>query len=168
MPPVTPRRTRAICGPSVLVAVLDLPLGDLLERHRQIVLRARLDERGWVLVERAPELVVDDHVVELVRLLELRAGDAQPLLDLRLALGRAPPQPALVLLEARGSHENGHRPRHPLTHAQCAFRLEVEQRDTAAGLDAVDLAEERSRPRPPRELDPFEEVALADFAVEFV
>src|SRR5215218_10207090 len=59
MPPVTPRRTRAIRGPSVRVAVLDLPLGDLLERHRQVVLGARLDERRRVLVEGAlAQLVV--------------------------------------------------------------------------------------------------------------
>src|SRR5689334_1107260 len=34
-----------------LVLVLDLALGGLLERHRQVVLRARLDERGQELVE---------------------------------------------------------------------------------------------------------------------
>src|ERR671919_2880634 len=60
MPPVTPRRTRAMparCG--LLVRDGDLALGDLLEGHRQVVLRARLDERRRKVVERAlAELVV--------------------------------------------------------------------------------------------------------------
>src|SRR6185295_10296013 len=43
----------------LLIGVLDLALSNLFERHRQIVLRARLDERGQELVERAfAELVV--------------------------------------------------------------------------------------------------------------
>src|SRR5437764_15414230 len=37
----------------LLVRVLDLALRDLFERHREVVLRARLDERGQELVERA-------------------------------------------------------------------------------------------------------------------
>src|SRR3954468_23624504 len=44
---------------SLLVRVLDLALRDLFERHRQVVLRSRLDEWGQELVERAfAELVV--------------------------------------------------------------------------------------------------------------
>src|SRR5204863_9161490 len=43
----------------LLVGVLDLALCGLFERHRQVVLRARLDERGQELIERAfAELVV--------------------------------------------------------------------------------------------------------------
>src|SRR5215212_2396723 len=52
---------RAGCQPQplLLVRVLDLALGGLFERHRQVVLRARLDERGQELVESAfAELVV--------------------------------------------------------------------------------------------------------------
>src|SRR6185312_7625384 len=82
---VTPRRTRAMpnilpfgasneearpgCSPNggtpgfpydlLLIGVLDLALRNLFERHRQVVLRTRLDERGQELVERAfAELVV--------------------------------------------------------------------------------------------------------------
>src|SRR5919108_337689 len=54
MPPVTPRSTRATQAPrarALLGADGDLALGDLLESHRQVVLRARLDERGWEVVE---------------------------------------------------------------------------------------------------------------------
>src|SRR5205085_10722088 len=58
----------------LLVLVLDLALRGLLERHRQVVLRARLDERGQELVERAfAELVVV--VVDLAR--ALRGDDHQ-------------------------------------------------------------------------------------------
>src|SRR5688572_33108726 len=64
MPPVTPKRIRAIrtfClagffGPErerrlLLVVVLDLALGDLFQGHGQVVLRARLHERGRRLLE---------------------------------------------------------------------------------------------------------------------
>jgi len=40
-------------GALLLVGVVDLALGELFEGHRQIVLRARLDERRKELVERA-------------------------------------------------------------------------------------------------------------------
>src|SRR5256886_9001654 len=55
-----PRRAWLRLSPALLlVRVLDLALRDLFERHRQVVLRARLDERGQELVERAfAELVV--------------------------------------------------------------------------------------------------------------
>src|SRR5437764_15357139 len=68
MPPVTPRSTRAMSpGLRRPVVVLDLALGRFLEGHRQVVLRARLDERRQ-LVERAlAELVVV--VVDLARAL---------------------------------------------------------------------------------------------------
>src|ERR671925_674462 len=68
MPPETPRRTRAM-APIELARVLvrDLALGDFLEGHRQIVLRAGLHE-GRKLVEGAfAELVVV--VVDLARAL---------------------------------------------------------------------------------------------------
>src|ERR687896_1096453 len=60
MPPVTPRRTRVTpARRGLLVRDGDLALGDLLEGHRQVVLRARLDERGRKVVERAlAELVM--------------------------------------------------------------------------------------------------------------
>src|SRR5215831_13872369 len=71
MPPVTPNRTRltaALCPGLPAVVVRDLGLGDLLESKRQVVLRARLDERRRELVERAlAELVVV--VVDLPRAL---------------------------------------------------------------------------------------------------
>src|SRR5918992_5363709 len=72
MPPVTPKRIRAIrtfCLPAgrgpererlaargserrlLLVVVLDLALGDFLQGHGQVVLRARLDERRRRLLE---------------------------------------------------------------------------------------------------------------------
>src|SRR5215471_4250080 len=59
MPPVTPRRTRRGMAAALgLVRVLDLALSSLFEGHRQVVLRAGLDE-GWKLVEGAfTELVV--------------------------------------------------------------------------------------------------------------
>src|SRR5215210_4876263 len=62
MPPVTPRRTRATPAPEareLLRADGDLALGDLLEGHRQVVLRAGLDERRRKVVERSlAQLVV--------------------------------------------------------------------------------------------------------------
>src|SRR5581483_11723880 len=73
MPPVTPSSTRAMPEPCLLlrrrgVLVDDLALGGLLERHRQVVLRARLDQRRRELVERPlTELVVV--VVDLPRAL---------------------------------------------------------------------------------------------------
>src|SRR4051794_27274707 len=70
MPPVTPSRIRLM--PEVcrlpLVLVDDLALGDFFEGHRQIILRARLDQRRRELVERPlTELVVV--VVDLARAL---------------------------------------------------------------------------------------------------
>src|ERR1700693_4482956 len=53
MPPVTPRRPRATLTRLALVRVLDLALGDLFEGHRQVVLRAGLDERWRIVVEGA-------------------------------------------------------------------------------------------------------------------
>src|SRR6266542_5467831 len=99
MPPVTPRRTRAICvspsstKPSGFVRVLDLALGDLLEGHGQVVLGARFDE-GWKLVERAlTELVVV--VVDLASALRgdddqrvARVDIVQQLIDSRMDHGR--------------------------------------------------------------------------------
>ena len=84
MPPVTPSRMRAtapLCprrrparrprreGSSLAVVVLDLALGDLLQGHGQVVLRARLDERRRGLFEAhaLAELVVV--VVDLPRAL---------------------------------------------------------------------------------------------------
>src|SRR3982750_4874815 len=71
MPPVTPRRIRAIARKWCLllrVLVDDLALGGLLEGHRQVILRARLDQRRRELVERPlTELVVV--VVDLPRAL---------------------------------------------------------------------------------------------------
>src|SRR4051794_11936957 len=51
MPPLTPRRMRAISGPRRpraglgAVVVVDLPAGQLLERDRQVVARRRVDHR---------------------------------------------------------------------------------------------------------------------------
>src|SRR3954454_25137877 len=71
MPPVTPRSTRAMRPPlclALLVRVLEFALGDLFEGHRQVILRPRLDQRRWKVVERAlAELVVV--VVDLSRAL---------------------------------------------------------------------------------------------------
>src|SRR6476620_1855035 len=73
MPPVTPRRIRLMPESCLLlgglgVLVDDLAFGGLLEGHRQVVLRARLDPGRRELVERAlPELVVV--VVDLPRAL---------------------------------------------------------------------------------------------------
>src|SRR5919197_6238244 len=107
MPPETPSRIRATNGlcrvglrPAIrrylfaLVLVRDLALGDLLEGHRQVVLRARLDERRQHLSERPlTELVVV--VVDLPR--PLRRDDhervprvhvAEELVDARVDHGR--------------------------------------------------------------------------------
>src|SRR5580765_6183783 len=73
MPPVTPKRIRDIPESCLLLRALgvlvdDLALGSLLEGHRQVVLRARLDQGRRELVERAlPQLVVV--VVDLPRAL---------------------------------------------------------------------------------------------------
>src|SRR6478609_4861708 len=100
MPPVTPRRIRLMPESCLLlggrgVLVDDLALGGLLEGHRQVVLRARLDQRRRELVERPlTELVVV--VVDLPRAL---GGDdhecvpgvhlAEKLVDAGMDHGRA-------------------------------------------------------------------------------
>src|SRR5690348_12838307 len=59
--PVAPakRGTRGNQGSPARVVVLHLALGDFFQGHRQVVLRARLDERGRVVVEGSlTELVV--------------------------------------------------------------------------------------------------------------
>src|SRR5262245_8034245 len=67
MPPVTPTRilaTRTLCpllGAFQLpIVVLDLSLGDLLQGHGEVVLRARLDQRRGRFLEAHPlaELMV--------------------------------------------------------------------------------------------------------------
>src|SRR3954465_9834481 len=61
MPPLTPRRMRAMSPPSrgsAAVAVLDLAARDFLESDREVVLRARVDHRGRELLERALAEVV--------------------------------------------------------------------------------------------------------------
>src|SRR5919108_5438116 len=68
MPPETPTSTRATpafcplrAGSRLLrVGVLEFALGDLLEGHRQVVLRARLDQRrrGLLEADALTELVV--------------------------------------------------------------------------------------------------------------
>src|SRR6059058_39007 len=80
MPPVTPSRIRAM-GPNCAcyllllgVGVLELALVDLFEGHRQVVLRAGLDQRRREIVERAlTQLVVV--VVDLAS--PLRGDDDQ-------------------------------------------------------------------------------------------
>ena len=52
--PVRARRVHALAARLALVLVLDLALGDLLEGHGQVVLRARLDQRRRGLVEAVP------------------------------------------------------------------------------------------------------------------
>src|SRR2546423_12874911 len=86
------------------VLVAELALGDLLERHREVVLRARLHERRWEVVERAlAELVVV--VVDLAS--PLRGDDDQrvarvdvveELIDTRMDHG-----PAMLPAAARSS-----------------------------------------------------------------
>src|SRR5262245_40129846 len=62
------RLMAALCPGSAAVVVRDLALGDLFEGKRQVVLRARLDQRRREFVERAlTELVVV--VVDLPRAL---------------------------------------------------------------------------------------------------
>src|SRR3954471_3684319 len=70
MTPETPRRIRLMPESCLILAVVvdDLALGGLLEGHRQVVLRARLDQGRRELVERAlPQLMVV--VVDLPRAL---------------------------------------------------------------------------------------------------
>src|SRR5215211_6878606 len=77
MPPVTPRRMRAISALSFGLPERDddLALGYLFEGHRQVVLRAGLHERGREVVERAlAELVVV--VVDLACALRRRDHEA--------------------------------------------------------------------------------------------
>src|SRR5918996_4946547 len=95
MPPVTPTRTRAmgsLCPRLLGVVVGDLALGDLLERHREVILRARLDERRRnlecalaelmvVVVDLASPLGGDDH--ERVA----RVDAAEELIDSRMNHG---------------------------------------------------------------------------------
>src|SRR5258705_7226983 len=99
MPPVTPRRTRAICvspfstKPSGFVRVLDLALGDFLEGHGQVVLRAGLDERRELVEGALSELVVV--VVDLASTLRshddqrvARVDLVEQLIDARMDHGR--------------------------------------------------------------------------------
>ena len=210
----------------LLVVVDELARGNFLERHRQVVLRARLHHRRRVVLETAlAELVVvvvdlprplrrDDHqrvarvdlgeqfidarmdhgraMVAVFRscpstiaasasaarsrssfsttksnvaaLLELLAGERDPLLDHAGALGRALAEPALELLDRRGD-EDRERVLDPALDAQRALRLELEQRRLALAPEAVDLGVQR--PVAVADVvDPLEELARLDPPVE--
>ena len=91
------------------------------------------------LVGRTLDVVVDDDVVEVVRLVDLASSQREPLADLAGALGRPLAQAALELVEARGDDEDRDRGRpHPL-HVLRALRLELEDAAPAGRQDPVDL-----------------------------
>jgi hypothetical protein len=113
------------------------------------------------------DLVVLDHVVEEVLLLQLVARELEPLLDLALALGGTLAQPPLVLFEARRPDEDRDRSGDALRDCQCAFGLEIEQRDAACVEDPVDLRAQRAI-AVARVLDVLEEGALRGPALELL
>src|SRR5512132_3758619 len=81
----------------------------------------------------AVEVVVHDRVLELRLERELPLGDAEPLVDLALALGRARVQALFELLPARSRYEDRHRSRHAVAHGQRAAGFDLEQRRASFG-----------------------------------
>src|SRR5262245_21833763 len=115
-------------------------------------------------------VVVDDGVVELRRERELALGDVEPLVDLALALRRPQAEPPLALLPARGGDEDRDRRRNAVANRERPAGLDLKHGRAAVGDDAIELRPERSRAaaRPPRQLDPLQEVALLELPVELV
>src|SRR5262249_39221047 len=114
------------------------------------------------LVDGAPEVVVHDHVVELVRERELGAGRSEPLLDLPAALRGSLAQPPLELGEGRRADEDRHRAGHLLLDREGALRLQVEQRYAPLPPDPRDLAAQRADALAPRVVDVLDERVLGD------
>src|SRR5215208_2307267 len=129
------------------------PADDLLElRHRPLA------------------VVVDDRVVKLGREGRLLLRDVEPLVDLALALGRPQAQAALPLLAARRGDEDRDRRGDAVANRECAAGLDLEHRRLPLSRDALELGPERPRAvaLTPGELDPLEEVALLQPAVELL
>src|SRR5439155_19409854 len=117
---------------------------------------------------RARDVVVDGHLVELPRKLELAARGVEALLDLPTALGRPLAQPALQLVERRRLHEDRNRARDALLDRQRALGLEVEHRHAPRRVDPLNLGPERAVPRAPRVPDVLDELSLAGEPRELV
>ena len=114
---------------------------------------------------RALQIVVSHHVPEAMRLLELRAGELDALLDLPGALGRALAKPPFELVDV-GSDEDRYAPRDVALHGERTVELELEDADVSSW--AMRSISERNVPyrrpetygthsrnsssRPPREL----------------
>src|SRR5262249_24842918 len=94
---------------------------------------------------RALEIVVSHHVPELVRALELLAGEGDALADLPRALSRPLAEPALKLVDVGGDEDGDAAIDVPLD-LECALELELEDADGAVLRDPVDLRAERAVP----------------------
>ena len=136
--------------------------------HGRLMVPAAANSR-WTISSSSPrgalDLVVQHDVVELVRLRELLAREADPLADLALALARPLAQPALELRDRRGD-EDRHGARHVLLHVERALRLELEDGDAPVAGDPVDLGAQRAVALARDVGDVLEEVALVDAADE--
>src|SRR6187431_1193731 len=77
------------------------------------------------IADRPLAVVVHDRVVELGGQGRLLLGDVEALVDLAVALGRAPAQPALPLLAARCLDEDRDRGRHAVAHDERAVGLDL-------------------------------------------
>src|SRR5262249_38823135 len=111
------------------------------------------------LVRSALDVVVDDHVVELVLLLQLALRSLEPLLDLPTALRRPRPEPALELRERRRLHEDRRAVVDLALDRERPLGLEGGARSFPRRADPGDL-----RPQRPGALSPFEVDVLEELA----
>ena len=113
------------------------------------------------------EVVVDDDVVEIIRLFHLMAGDLEALADVAGRLGRALAQAPLELGERRSGDEDGDALGHLLLDGTGAARLELENATSSFAEDALDLGSQR--PVPVTDVDDvLEELTLVDAADELL
>ena len=90
------------------------------------------------------DVVVPHHVAEVVRLLELVAGERDPLLDLAGRLRRTLAQPPLELVDVGAAMKIVHAPGTSRLHVQRPVELELEHADAAVPGDPVDLRPQRA------------------------
>lgn len=124
------------------------------------------DGHGEALGRRS-DLVVDDHVVELPHRLELHAAGRQPGGDLALGVRCAPLEAPAQLGERGRRDEDRGRLGHVAADGARAGQLDLDQRGSAGGEDAVDLGAERAV-AVARVLDVLEEGPLAGAALELL
>ena len=110
---------------------------------------------------RTLDVVVSHHVPEAMRLLELTAGEQDPLADLAGALGRSLAQAPLELGNV-GGDEDRHAAGHLVLHSERSLELELEHADPAVVRDSIHLRAKRPVAVTGYVRNPLEELARAD------